>query len=550
MSFFIVTALVLCLYAIYQYAWGFSRVYEQLKWQEDVLGMDRIQWGVLHALKEKRVFSSFGNANVFAGFLAVAFPFLLASVAEQRNKWLRMALIVQVALTCVVLYLTKSRGGILCAVLAIVLTILMLNKQFLHQHAKTIRLAFLGVVVLILILAGLLVHVAAQAPSGEMRSHALIQRVTNLTTIRERLFYLHIGAQMVPRAPILGSGLGAYGVLYPQYRLPEAQESRYVHNFAAQLLIETGAVGLLLFLACAIGIIVRGIRLYWSTEDKRYSALLAPIIVACLIFLLNGLIEYTFYVRELFLGWCLIAGVILGSQSRGIGEITEAAPAKNAMGRIVILVLAVSPMILLPTFLIQPAMGSFYAYHGDLAVRENDRARALIFYRRAHTWDPATSVYAARLGRTQFDLGQFDAGILKMKRAIQLNPYSASLHDELAQAYRRIGQYTEAMRYQQKAVRCYPLHPLYHYHLSLLHEQLGDMDAAISEAEQALIIESPFQSVYQEHLKRLREKEVLKGENRDRDPPLVSEINRHIPESEDIIRLNPGLCTLNGAWKS
>lgn len=531
MSFFVITALLLCLYAIYQYAWGFGRLYEQLKGQEQFLGMGRIEWGILHALKEKRVFASFGNANVFGGFLALAFPFLLASAAEQRRTWLKLALFAQIALTCVVLYLTKSRGGILCAVLAIILTLLLLNRQLLLQHAKTIRIAFLSAIVLALLFAGLLLRTAALAPpSGEVRSNALIQRLTNLTTVRERLFYLQIGLQMIPRAPLLGNGLGAYGVLYPQYRLPQAQESRYVHNFPVQIWIEQGLIGLIVFLIFALGVLVRGVRIYWSTEDKRQAALLAPIIVGYGIFLFNGLMEYTFYVREIFLDWCLLGGVIVGCSGiprgtasralnqRGVEAMGEVASGKNSIGRVLIFILGLAPIILLPAFLVRPAVGSFYAYHGDLAVREGNKARALVLYRRAYAWDPANSVRAARLGRTQFDLGLFEPGIVKMKRAIQLNPYSASLRHELAQAYRRILQYPKAIHYEQQAVRCYPLHPLYRYHLSLLYEQIGDMDAALREAEQALIVESPFGTVYKDHLKRLREK-AKEGTSRDKKLP-------------------------------
>lgn len=531
MGFFIVTALLLCLYAIYQYVWGFSRLYEELKWQENFLGMDRIGWGILHALKEKRVFASFGNANVFGGFLAMAFPFLLASVAQQRRTWLRLALVLQIILTCVVLYLTKSRGGILCTVLAIFLTLLLLNKQFIRQHAKTIRLAFLCGIVLAFLLAGMLMRAAAQAPSEETRSSALVQRLANLTTIRERLFYLRIGMQMIPRAPFWGSGLGAYGVLYPQYRIPDAQETKYVHNFAVQLWIETGLIGLLVFLIFALGVLMRGMRIYLRTEDKSHASLLIPLIVAYVVFLLNGLIEYTFYVREIFLDWCLIGGVIIGTSA----ILTRTAPsapvqrqdktpeglglaARGKAGIPPMFFFALMWLVFLPSNFIRPNMASFYAYHGDQAVREDNKARALMLYRRAYSWDPANSLYAARVGRTQFDLGEFDAGILKMKRALQLNPYSASLRDELAQAYHRLLQYPEAIRYEQEAVRCYPLHPLYHYHLSLLYEEIGDTDAAVHEAEQALIVESPFHALYENHLKRLSEK-LKEGKSRDNTSP-------------------------------
>jgi tetratricopeptide (TPR) repeat protein len=530
-QFFVIAALLLSLYALYQYGWGFSRLYEQLKWQEQFLGMDRIEWGILHALKEKRVFATFGNSNVFGGFLAIAFPFLLASVAVQRRTWLKCALLAQIALMCVVIYLTKSRGAFLCAGLAIILTLVMLNRQLLLRNVKIIRIVFFIAIILVLLFAGLLVRSAAKARSGDVHQSSLARRLTNLTTVRERLFYLQIGFRMIPRAPLLGSGLGAYGVLYPQYRLPQAQESKYVHNFVAQLWIETGLIGLIVFLIFAIGVFLHGIKTYRTVEDKSEDALLAALLVAYVIFLINGLIEYTFYVREIFLDWCLLGGAIIGS--RGMREERTAAMARNqivierspeathgtyAVARIPIFVLSLTPLLFFPSFLIRPAMAYFYAYHGDQAVREGDKARALRYYRHAYAWDPANSLYGARLGRTQFDLGQFELGITKMKRAIELNPYSASLRDELAQAYRRIGEFRQAIYYQQQAVRCYPLHPLYHYHLSLLYEEIGDLDGALQEAEQALRIDSPFRAVYKDHLERLREK-VKVGRDKDESSP-------------------------------
>jgi len=111
---------------------------------------------------------------------------------------------------------------------------------------------------------------------------------------------------------LVGHGAGAYARLYPKARIPGAGETRYAHNFLVQLAVELGLVGVGLFawvIFLAVKRFAEGLRSGQANAPVCSAGFSPSAVWICtgislLLFLLDSLGDYTFYVREIYLDFC------------------------------------------------------------------------------------------------------------------------------------------------------------------------------------------------------------------------------------------------------
>ncbi|MCX7766335.1 MAG: O-antigen ligase family protein, partial [Candidatus Sumerlaeia bacterium] len=231
--------------ALAQYFWEFS---QQLAEFSNVVDKypSRVRDGIIFALQEKRVFAYYGNPNIFCGFLALCFPATLwllsfkpALQRSRLNLTIRLTAVIIILLAIVIAILTGSRGGLLALILGGAIYYYLRGPWAIwrsHRGIWLVGLGSLGGVILIMCL------VVFYAPWEESNWRARLGRWTNLTTLNQRYYYLEAAAKMIGGAPIQGNGLGSYGIFYPRVKREEALESRYAHNFLAQIWAELGLV--------------------------------------------------------------------------------------------------------------------------------------------------------------------------------------------------------------------------------------------------------------------------------------------------------------------
>jgi tetratricopeptide (TPR) repeat protein len=511
--FFAAAAVLASGEALNQYLWKFARQLKELDQHGLYMERDRLSDGVRHALKERRVVASFGNPNIFCGFLAFSLPFILAALLLARRRAIRLAFLVAVVLVLGAGYLTRSRAGMLSLLVSGIITVGAIYSGWVARRKGVLLIIAAGFAVVILVFV--LISFAAVRVGGAgtiVDKSGLIKRLTNVTTFRERLFYAESGLEMIRRAPVGGNGLAAYGVLYPTYRVLEARESQYAHNFVVQMLVEMGGVGLALFVAFIVLVSAaarRAIRRVQSSEFKvqssEFRALVLATLVGFFIFLFNSLLEYTFYFREFFLDFCLMSGVLLAVARERI-RIVEAPRTKRLQRYIWIVALWVLSLLLVPAYIVKPFLSSFHSYYGDDALIQKDVKTALGEYERAVALQPDNPWLLHKVARTLFSTGQQDEALATMRRAIALNPYSAYLHDEMATLYREQGLFPQAIGEEKKAIQKYPYNARYHYRLAQMEMERGDSAAALREAEWAARLEQGgiFQSEYDAFLDALR----------------------------------------------
>jgi hypothetical protein len=216
--------------------------------------LDDAQLQLMHRrLQDRHAFATFAHPNSYAGYLALLLPGLAGAVIVcRRDRWPLAATAGCLALGCVALWLTHSRGAMLGLALVAVGAFAVARRRRIWAH-KGIALAT------VLVLAG----AAAVAGSVGLFTTALGK---DTGTAANRLDYWRATAKMIGEHPWFGVGPGNFGESYTRY-LPEgaAEAIRDPHNFALEMWATCGVFALLALLAALGAFFVQVVR-WWGGE--------------------------------------------------------------------------------------------------------------------------------------------------------------------------------------------------------------------------------------------------------------------------------------------
>ena len=94
-----------------------------------------------------------------------------------------------------------------------------------------------------------------------------------------------------------------------------------------------------------------------------------------------------------------------------------------------------------------------------------------------------------------FKLGRNSEAIKYAEKAVSLEPETADAHNLLGVVLHEEGDLEEALKHYQTAVDLGEL-GIFHYNLSVLHKEMGDLDAAKASLKRAADLDSQYQDVY------------------------------------------------------
>jgi len=131
---------------------------------------------------------------------------------------------------------------------------------------------------------------------------------------------------MIKDRPLLGHGINTFMANYLTYWVGGERQPRYAHNCYLQMAAETGALGLVAFLALLWGMGVqvrRGVR----TTTSRERFLLLGLATGLLAFVIHAAVDTDFYsLRQAALFWVL-AGCAVGVSDHVLHGRSEDMPA-------------------------------------------------------------------------------------------------------------------------------------------------------------------------------------------------------------------------------
>lgn len=236
------SALLCVLYGFYQFAFGIDT--SAMKWVD----------GEAFPELRKRVFSTWENPNIFAGYLDVMMCLAFGVFLRARARGQRLALLLALLLLAACLAMTYARGA--CLAIAAV---------FLLYGALRDWRVFVACV---LVGGGIL----ALDP-------ALWERLTSVftkmdTSSEMRLAFWESTAAMIADHPFLGIGWGAYWMVYPLYDFYMQGAAGttikivHAHNMYLNYAAEIGIIGALAFFWFFFGTLVTALRTHFLTPEE------------------------------------------------------------------------------------------------------------------------------------------------------------------------------------------------------------------------------------------------------------------------------------------
>ena len=278
------------LYGLYQYkfvgstseAWVDTTLFEDIK---------------------SRVGSTFENPNVFGEYLVLIIPVTISMLWGSKNWFSRIAALGLGLVMLAALAVTYSRGAYVGLVIALGLFAVLRDRRFV----------FLGVVGLFL-----LPFVLPPSVINRFASIGNLQDTSSSYRISVWLGSLRIAKDFWPSG--IGLGIEPFKLIYPKYSLTAAY-AHHSHNIYIELLIETGIVGFILFLAMIAVFYKEIFTGFYKTRDKFISTFIIAVGAGLAGYLAQGMVENIWYNYKVLMSfWVMLA---LGMATRELAKESE-----------------------------------------------------------------------------------------------------------------------------------------------------------------------------------------------------------------------------------
>ena len=265
-----------------------------------------------------RVTSTIGDPNVLAAILVAGFSLAgAATFALRDSTGLRMAASLAAALCLGALFLTGSRGGIVCFGAALVVAVVIAGRW----RAKLALIA-------VLIAGASAAYIALYAPV-EIRERFANATQGEIQQQEGRFTLWTVGWRVAQDEPVTGIGAGNFKEVSAKYLLEPGTVFRTdrvienpggVHNTYLQVLAETGVVGLALYLAILLSSLAAGLRASRTFErigDRGMEIMARGTVVAT-----TGVLVANFFIGQESgkAVWLLLA---LGPALLGVARVAE-----------------------------------------------------------------------------------------------------------------------------------------------------------------------------------------------------------------------------------
>ncbi|MCL2362690.1 MAG: O-antigen ligase family protein [Defluviitaleaceae bacterium] len=238
-----------------------------------------------------RLSSTFGNANVYGTYLLLAIPVAAACIVYAKKTFFRICALGITGLLFINLLATYSRGCYVSLAIGAVAFVLIIRKQ------------------LIIVLIPALVGILLVLPSTVVNRLFSILNFEDTSTIFRLNIWRGSLRMLGDFWPIgIGQGEYAFNRVYTYYSLG-AIFTPHSHNLFMQIFIETGIVGLLVFigvLACFFRAQANFLR---KVKEFRLRVFSAALIAAVVGFLAQGFFDHNFYNHRVLLTFFLLIGI-------------------------------------------------------------------------------------------------------------------------------------------------------------------------------------------------------------------------------------------------
>ena len=446
------------LFAIYQHFVSMPALLEAFRAENPGTPADVYTQSMIYALEQGRPGGRLGPTNLFAAQLALLATFCVATLrAGEKTGWRIVGALGLIAAAGGIL-LTRSRGGMLTfgLMLAAGGWLLLRGRRGARPGMANGTMALIALGLLHAAQAG------AQAASwGE--------RLANISTIRERLYYWSIALKTWGRDPLAGSGPGSFEYYYLQYKPELARESQHAHSWLLELGCSLGIMGVALALLVIAGVVWR-LR-HARQGEARWLGLGAAVLA------INGLFEFSLEWIEFRIAAGLMIGACCGLTAQASAT-EQAAPV--GVRRLYLLLLvpcALSAGVLWMGYRGTMAQDLRFRAEDHAAIR-GEEGEALRLYQRAEAYAPADPRWPLAQAEMLTRMGRGAEAWPLLERAAKFNPQSASIPAQQGAWLAKYGRAEEARKYLDLAVERYGSNVAHRLARAELELRLGDTAAA------------------------------------------------------------------------
>ena len=283
-------------------------LYQKLSGNMEVGTMDKDMFGDLGG----RITSTFENSNMLGVFLIMVFPFAVSYIFRSKKIWIKFASLASCGAMGICLIYTWSRGAWLGLVLACFVFILLYDYYIIP----------------LLIPAGALgITVLWDKIGGNGLVTDLATRFSSILTMSDTSSVYRLGIwrgalKVAEENWLTGIGIGteAFRKVYIKFAESGIETAVHSHNLFLQIFIETGVLGIVIFLAALILCIKSGLELIRRSraDTAAEKSIAVAAISGLMAALLQGMTDFIWFnYRIFFFFWVITAFISAASRISG-----------------------------------------------------------------------------------------------------------------------------------------------------------------------------------------------------------------------------------------
>lgn len=471
--------------------------------------------------------STFGHRNFAVQYVVLTLPIAAALWVGARRRhhyWFAAA-----ALACSLAYLgnSGSRAAILAlGIEAVCGAFLWRVSTFKKQsHTKPEKEKYLsGALALLLPLALLFAPAPPPAEEESLRERAattletlahsgtLLQEDWDIAkhpmaanNMRTRIVLWRNSWKMFLDAPLAGVGLGNFKIQYPRYlragmddRIFDASaQPSHPHNELIAITVETGLIGLILFLWLSLSFARAYLSTLKSIQDSDTRAFIWAIGTGLCGLAATAMVSFPLHKALPPFIIALYAGILVrhGAQTKQRASAWHIPAAYTTALSICIAIAA----ILSAYGQYRSISGEYWLARAREAARRKAWADTLAFSRLAIAYVPFRPRAAYPMGRAYFMEGRPEESVRVFKKLLQSYPHDINSHLGLGLAYQKLGYFDNAIRQFEKTLAITPTYAKAHNGIGLTHMQQKNFQQA-AEAFQEAVRYDPENKTYRARL--------------------------------------------------
>lgn len=420
-------------------------------------------------------YSSYFNCNYFAGymdmmiFLSLGVFFAYLAHLDKKRQFYKFDIfegwnslfIFSITMMVISLFYTFSQGGIVVFLMTITLFYYIFSKKGLTK-----KITLVVILVSTMALAALAL-IWIRKESVQDYFYEILRIVKDINRYGERLPIWTRASKLITINPLSGIGLGAFQYIFPKVRSKApVYFLRHCHNDYLELLIETGAIGFIIFLF-GMGLFLKRYITLLRTRHDSYAKLVG---YGCLLSAFSVFL-YSFIDSNMHIG----ANALVFSYILGLGSVvihnhsnrdrkedtlfkTAAFTINNRFRKISLFLGASFVFLYMIGNVVSIGAADIYARLGE---KNND----IELIKKAVRLEPSSSEYRYLLAdmtlrQYQNRLGKsraYEVAIDNLKKAIKLNPNVSRYYQRLGWAYSSIGDGKRAVEELKASQRLEPL---------------------------------------------------------------------------------------------